>query len=380
MYIPMIDYLSFSANLENYPECAMQYFEELNRQKEAAKRVALDKSGEKAIITIGNKTFEVLPNGAQGYAFILHNSEYEIKIAQYKSKNDDYYPIMVRVYSECLWSKGPEKAYSDIYTWITENFGIIIDNKVSRMDLCCHTDCIKPNYEMIGNFKGKFRQKNIREYNRSVSGLEFGSRQGKVYCRIYNKSLEVKNSKKKTWFYEIWNDRGQNNDDVWNVEFELKREFFKEYQIESVEDAFARLNSMWEHCTVTWLVLTNNDASRIENCSINETWVHISNVFSDYVSDPIIQREKQLNADVNAMMPAAVGTITSLAARLGENDIHEVLFEFQVKGEQYLKNKAQTFENVINEKVSLLEYPNFNPMPHDLFAVKDKPKWWRDNK
>ena len=354
MVLPMIDYLSFSADVEQYSDCISHHLYDLNRLKELAKVYSANKTTDKATIDIGSKTFEVLANGANGYAFILHNSVYEVKLAQFRSKNDNFNPIKIRINSAGLWSKGPADAFADIYDWIIENFGLIIDNKISRLDLCCHTDSLKLDYNMIGKFKGLYRQKNTLEYNRSVNGLGFGSRSCKVFCRIYDKSLEVNQLRTKLWFFDIWEAAGMNKDEVWNVEFELKREFFKDYQIESVQDAFNHINSIWKHCTEKWLVLTNNDTTRIENSSINEVWQQISDSFGDYISSPLIKREKQLQADADALIPATIGIITTVAARMGENNIFEAWHLIREKGDQYLKNKSVTYKEKIDEKISLL--------------------------
>jgi len=354
MFIPMIDYLSFSADIDQYEDTIKLHLVELKLLKEEAKEYSTNKTNDKATIEIGGKTFEVLANGANGYAFILHNNEYEIKLAQFRSKNDNFYPIKVRIYAECLWAKGPEKAFNDIYSWITENFGQIINNKVSRLDLCCHTDSLKIDYDNVKDFKGLFRQKNIREYNRNVSAIEFGSRSCKVFCRIYNKTLETNQKRTKLWFFDIWQKHGLNKDKVWNVEFELKRDFFESYGIDTVEDAFCYLNSIWQYCTQKWLTLTNNNATRIENCSTNEAWRELSEVFADYVGEPLIKKEKQLSADADALIPAAIGNITTLAARLGENNIVEAWPIIKEKGEKYLRNKSATYKDKIDEKMSLL--------------------------
>ena len=36
-------------------------------------------------------TFEVLPNGKKGYAYILHNDLYEINLSQYRSRMKNFF-------------------------------------------------------------------------------------------------------------------------------------------------------------------------------------------------------------------------------------------------------------------------------------------------
>lgn len=126
MLIPMIDTLAFGLDIENYQEGISKYADELLRLKETAKEYSLHKLSEKATITIDEVTFKVLANGKEGYAFILHNSEYELNLAQFRSNKDNFYPVKVRIKSECLWSKGVEDAYQFIYERMSRSFGNIV--------------------------------------------------------------------------------------------------------------------------------------------------------------------------------------------------------------------------------------------------------------
>lgn len=178
---------------------------------------------------------------------------------------------------------------------------------------------------------------------------------GKVYCRIYNKHLEVVQKKVKTWFFDIWKNEGLKIEKVWNVEFELCREFLSDYHINSIEDAFSSLKSIWEYCTRHWLVKIEHDSDNISRCSINGTWKQIQIVFDDYNSRPLIKREKQLNHDAQSMIPATFGNITTYAAKIGMYDTAMVMRNLMTNGERYLKSKKMDFKKTVSEKESLLK-------------------------
>ena len=163
-------------------------------------------------------TFEVLPNGSRHHAYILHNDLYEIKLAMYRSSSGDSYPIFIKIKSVCLWSKGYIKAWEEIKTFIEKSIGEILDNKVSRIDICCHTDELDLISSDIDNFSGKFRSDEIYRSDRRLSGFTFRSgKNKKAFCRIYNKTLEIEQKRQKTWFYAIWKNHNMKNSDVWNV-------------------------------------------------------------------------------------------------------------------------------------------------------------------
>lgn len=51
----------------------------------------------KHIILIGNQTFQLLQNGSKGYAYILHNDFYKIKIAQHRSTSENFFPLFIKI-------------------------------------------------------------------------------------------------------------------------------------------------------------------------------------------------------------------------------------------------------------------------------------------
>lgn len=356
MFLPMIDTLIASIDLENYDDVTDTLTEKLESKKNEAKQALTENSNKIVTIQIGDMTFQVLPNGKKGYAYILHNDFYEIDIAQYRNRNVDFYPINIKIKSNCLWSYGPDGAWNYITQWITENIGDIAINKLSRMDLCCHTDQFYLVEEDIQKFKGRYYTDTIYHFRRKLNAMTFGSSAtGKIYCRIYDKHLEVEQKKVKKWFFEIWKNEGMNPEKVWNVEFQICREFLADHHINTVEDAFQRLKTLWEYCTRQWLVKIELDNQNISRCSTNLLWQQIQTAFDEFKSRELIKREKQLNYDAESMIPSTFGNITTYAAKIGIYDPAMVLTSLTRNGEKYLKSKKLDFKKVVSKKESLLK-------------------------
>lgn len=355
MYIPSIDTLCATIDIQNYEAVAQDLLTKLEAKKNEAKLAATNNASQKTTIKLGKQLFEVYPIGTMGYAYILSNDSYQVKLSQFRSKNENFYPIFIDISSAQLWSKGVEATWNDILQWVNTSIGKVKANKLNRLDLCCHTDSLELKEEDCTAFEGKFHEDTIYRFRRKVNAMYFGSRKNqKIICRIYNKSFEVKQNNKKLWFHDIWRENGLDIDKVWNVEFEIKREFFKEMQIESVEDALIRLNTLWEYCTKDWLIKKNNDRTRIERCTTNEVWADIQGIFKNFKSKEMIKREKQLECDAVALVPGTIGNITSFAARTGIEDFDEAMNLLKIHGYKYLFKKDKTYSEVIQEKKSLL--------------------------
>jgi|GEM_PF-864567 len=355
-HIPMIDTLIAFVDIKEYDETAQEILTLLQDKKNKAKAMLTENSSEKVTVEIGGMTFEVLSNGKKGYAYILHNDLYELDFAQYRSKNKDFYPICIKIKSECLWSMSPVNAWECIYRWITWNVGEILADRISRIDLCCQTDEFAVTSEDSEKFRGRYCTENAYKYRRKVNAMYFGSSaSGKVYCRIYNKYLEVTLKKNKTWFFDIWERNGLEAQNVWNLEFQINRDYLKDNCINTVNEAFERLRSIWEYCTCHWIVKIELDNERTTRCSVNEKWAELQQVFNEYKSLPLISREKQIKDDAEALIPSLYGTLTSFSARNGNTDLRSAINSMVVYGNSYLRSKKADFKEIVKTKQSLLD-------------------------
>lgn len=356
MYIPMVDTLFASTDIFDYEESTRELRKKLKERKEEAGLAATKQASTKVTIEIGNLTFQVLAYGKTGHAYILHNDLYEVNLSEFRSKNDDFYPVNIRIKSECLWSYGPERAWENIISWVQNNVGGVKTDKISRIDICVHTDNLELSQSDADTFKGKFHNQKIYLFRRKVTGMDFGfGSSSHLACRIYNKSLEVEQKGNKLWFKDIWSQNRMSDKKVWNVEFQINREFLKEHTIETVRDAFHRLKTMWSFCTENWIVKVNLDHTRVERCTINEVWKELQRAFDDFKHAPLIKRERQLAVDAEALVPGTFGNITTFAARKGITDMNLILAMLKVRGEEYLSHKEMSFTKAVNKKMSLMD-------------------------
>ena len=340
------DYMNKIANIDTiYILVDVEEFEQkeildyLREEKEKALLGANSTTTYKHLISINDLMFQLLPNGSQGYSYILRNNGYEIKVAQRKAKLDAFYPIQVRISAEYLWAYGILDSWSLIYNWLVETFGNVVRHKVCRIDLCCHIENIDfiTNYEKV--YKGKFKNKEVFYSGKQANAITFGSRKNKkIYCRIYNKTLEIQQTRKKHWFKEIWKKNNLNAKNVWNVEFELKSDILREFSLIEIPDIINNLKELWKYCTNEYLVKVDRTNQRIERCSINKEWKEIQKAYDNFNSIGLIHRNKQINIDAKALIPNIIGGITSYSARTGDLDITQAFNKIYEDSQKYFKN------------------------------------------
>ena len=356
MYLSMVDYLSFSVDIYGYAqdELCQTILERLEMKKHQSSNTGLREDMENAIIDISGWAFEVLGNGARGYAYILHNDEYEVRIAKYRSDNEDMYPLFIRIKQDGLWGNTPQGAYKGVMAWIRLTFGHVKAVKISRADLCCHTDQFQFTQNDIDRFRGKYRKETIRRSDKQLVGMEFGERTSPVFLRIYNKTKEVMEKGQKLWFFSAWGKEDADVSNVWNIEFELKRDFFKEIQVETVDQFFERLRDIWLYLTTEWIDFADLDNARFSRCSVNKEWAALSKSYDTECSRGQIKREKQTQIDSKTLIPQICGYMTKFGAMLKENDIYNV-FKLAIQSvNDYFEEKGMTFTDRANEKMELM--------------------------
>ena len=362
--ISNIDTIYILIDINNYETNCNKILQFLEREKEKAKLELVSNANSEHLVTINEMPFKLLSNGTRGYAYILHNAGYEVKISQFKSKIKSFMPLQIRISSEYLWSKGLIESWNIIANWVELTFGNIEENKISRVDLCMHTsdiDFIK-DYEI--SYKGKFKKDNISvvDYtNKKINSITFGTRKGKnIYSRIYNKTLEIKEKKIKSWFTEIWKKGNLDINNVWNLEFELKSEFLREFKIKTIDDLEKSLKDIWEYCTKQWLVKIDKTNARVERCKTNEQWIEVQRAYDDFKSVGLIKREKQLQMDADILIPNIVGNITSYSARKNIFDIDVAFKDLYNNSKKYLQVKQTSFETETKNKLHDLKESKVN--------------------
>lgn len=351
-----IDTLELTFDVFNYEESIQKYIPELEALK-SQRSDSLYKGDEtKGFINISGIDFEVMNVGKHGYAYILRNEDMELDIARWRSKKQEFYPIKVRFSAKLLWERG-RMAYSYVADFIRRSFNHFGLTKVSRVDLACHVDNISPDITEIDNFVGRYKQDKAYRYDRKLETLYFGSRNsGKCMCRLYNKTAKCLRENDNTWFFDIWYNANMNLLNVWNIEFELHRDFLREFDIETYDDLTVTIHDLWLYLTthwIRWCVPSHLERKRWETTA---TWETVQSAYAEFEFNGFTRREVQRVSDSTKYIPALSGFITSLAATLDYDDMDEALSYVKRSVQEYIsKRKGTTFDDIVDEKKKALK-------------------------
>ncbi len=256
-------------------------------------------------------------------------------------------PIRVNFYASYLWSYGYKKAYGKFLDWFNIFPGEIEKTRISRLDICIDTDRIAFGEEDRELFITRARAKanhcvdDSYTYGKKFSGFTIG-RGNPMLARIYNKKLEIE-TRGKEWFKAIWKENGWNEkDDVWRIEYQLRRKALRELNIDKVEDISEKEDQLWHYLTTNYLKMNH------------PKWEVLKKPLKPELK-PLI-REKIKQGDLNKISNQLIGLLISFGAYTDKTNIDHVQKNIKSKAEAKLKLKNTSFKNEVQKRrMSYLE-------------------------
>lgn len=363
------DWFSFTADFTKYNPKDNDALNPDENKQLARLFAELDEQREKpegdGFIDLGLFKFRVYNHGNRTFYYLLECDDLEIYLMRWRSKKEDNYPVYVHLKSQFLWSdiysvRTLEEKFRLVIEWLEDVLnGKYIASKINRCDLCYHTDEMPEPYDK-DQYVGAFTLDTERRTHRMISSIDLGSRKSeKLFYRSYNKFLEVR-AKKKEWFFAIWEHHGLNIRQVWNLEFQMKREFFTEAKrkiagrfFDTAEDVIAGQAAIWWYLTHDWVSYRIPDNERRSRWSIHPWWTKLA---SYHECEEKISRGRQRTLPTaNAIMPGLVGFLSAYAARTGDSLDGTLFDRLRADIENYDERSGVRFEDRADVKRRLMD-------------------------
>lgn len=387
------DWFSFTADFEKYNVVDLAdrkdlYDPEVNKHLSrlfAQLDEERSKEDGRGFIDLGMWKFEVLNHGSRSYYYLLHNDDMEIRLAKYRSRKEENFPVFVHFKSQFLWSdiyglSTLEDKFRLVIEWLQDVFnGKYITSKINRIDLCYHTDDIPLGFN-AEHFVGRHTLDTTRRTHRVISGIDIGSRRSnKLFLRCYNKFLEARATKKE-WFFKIWEHAGLNIRKVWNIEFQVDREFFSEFKVgrkrlDTAEEIIARMPTIWHYLTNDWITYRIPDNERRTRWSLHPWWESLLE-FAE-ATEKISRGKQRELPTATVLIPAIRGYLSSYAARMGGDINDGSLFQEVFKQIcDYEDVTGRKFEEDVDVKRSLMDpednITEIEQISNEISQVRDK--------
>ena len=342
MLVLGIDTLEFGIEIEEYEQVFRPLLGTFRILKEAAQE-----TGDEPEITIDNLTLKVHASGIHFYAYRLTCEDFTICFAEKELPNNT--PIWVRFSSGYLWSFMATGAFKRFMEWFRVFDVDVLGTKVSRADLCADTDEVSFTPSDAKGFVTRAKSKSRHcvdddHFDGKVfSGFTIGRGQP-MLARIYHKSLEVRKSGK-LWFYEVWGANGwEGVDEVWRVEFQLRRGVLKEVGVSNIHELFENIDGLWAYLTREWLTLRQpKRETNVSRWPLKRKWMEIAAAKFNHQTSPLVRRRVR-EGNLRQLMNQAAGLAVSIAA-LGDHDsLGETLQTLGYWTELRLSRKNTSFD------------------------------------
>lgn len=276
----------------------------------AEKREAMraSKRRDPVVVEIGGKGFMLGRGGtASGYPLKLDNSELGIECGEYNNPS-----FFVTYRSDALWHKGALQLHDDFERWAHGlRFNRSRDEGLSRVDFAFdfELEAIDFDEDCFVSLADKDAQ---HRKNRRVQTFRFG--QGDIVLRVYDKSAEIAESSGKTWFYPLW---GGVTENVWRVEFQIRKEVLKQFSIRTFDDLFSGCGDVLRYLVHdhTTLRVRQDDTNR-SRWPLHPLWALLQAHVATFPAQGVI---REVNADERLL---------------------EQMFRLAVSVEGYLKRSA----------------------------------------
>jgi hypothetical protein len=293
------------------------------------------------------------PGGkGENYRFHLQFEAYNLFIG--KSARPGSSPnVYLSISAKTLWLNGIDTALA----WIAEDLkaiggGSIQFVKVSRVDLCA--DFLIPgglSYEFLLSHKVTRNDKGNLFLDNKKNDLEtyyVADAKSPIQLRIYNKGLEVKKGVTKLWFLDLW--KRETSEDIWRIEFQVRRPALKQFGINSLADLKAKKAGLWDYLTSKWFTLRIPDNQKSERKNLHPFWCAVQGCFKQNDTGSGINRIYRSGGAVSPEwhLSHIDGCLSSLAAYLGITNRADAMLELQKRLER--RNNAKEFEEACIKK------------------------------
>ena len=281
------------------------------------------------VYPIGDHLFTVLPRGKGRFAFVLEDNWFHIQVSNACASALPLAHVQIR--SEYLTAVGAAEALRTLDAIVRELGEVAGPATISRLDLFVdfvgdHDLTGQPGFAWIK----RCRKRDIHEDRDRITGISFGAG-NEISARLYDKTVELLKSKK-TYLLALWAAKGwQDDETVWRMEFQARREALPE---ELKVAAFAALDheaAWWRYLCTEWLRLSipsEGDDTR-SRWPTHPVWEALANVWDVAADAPLLTRvSKARPPSDDAIFKGGFWGLSSFMAREGISDFSEGLGEF----------------------------------------------------
>jgi hypothetical protein len=335
-----IDSLYLSYQGEMHDDAAIR-LAELKRLAQSEQ----DSNSALAQFKVGDQILEVLGHGRPPYTYVLVDGWFRIEVAKAGAM---LLPMAYcKIASSLLTAKGHESALDALNKIITEIGSPEGHPNVSRIDICVDFTTDTPLDQLNElEFVTKARSSSRHIVSSQFSGFSFAAG-SPTSARLYNKSLEIVSKNHPRPDLELlWRQSGwDGNQDVWRLEFQLRRETLAAFELVSYPKTIESLQALWDYATQKWIRHTcpNSADTTQSRWPTSPFWQAIQKAHWDLEDAAPLSRiypDHGRAPSDNYLFINGLSSLTSFAAREGYIKAGDAVEAFLEAAKEFHDNRA----------------------------------------
>lgn len=315
---------------------------------DSKRAVARENDAAVSVIDFGSDwLFQCHAAGKKG-GFGYHISRDDVHLFFSTRENISQTPnLYLEIGSKSCWRPGHLLVVGQIIDFINFLGGVIENHKVSEVHLCCDVVGQKigelpvsdrSNWVCRVHQTGTFQKyENLRGVTAvsfadselsgrgqiQVSGVSMGSK-CTIHSVVYDKIYEGRrHPEKQAVFLDAWGESDWEGLAVTRVEYHLKREILKQFQIDTYDQLIENSDNVWAYLTGEWQRLVvpgqvDRENRHQDRALLHPFWQEIQTVkFGDGWSRDLIRETPPPSADIETMIRSMAGYALSLGVIVG---------------------------------------------------------------
>lgn len=289
--------------------------------------------------------------------------------------------MKIQINQFVLWEKGVEKAYEESLN-VLKSMGFLPHSaKLNRIDFACHSDQYTWN---ISDFKKFDYPRNFKDDNKpnffkvdvftgAFESVYYGARK-RLVLRIYDKSKEILD-KNKQYFYEIYRQHGMDINNVWNIEFEVRRPYLKDLKAE--DDTFKTVYDDFDTC------LREDGLSRLWS-HLMDKYSHVSSHWSrlkqgdenkfKQIAQYNLTVEKDIDSNFDREVAQIAGRLMSAVITDEDYSLDNAIYKFREKLLDLERDdKRKAWHELVEKKKQMIHSDHINKTIKKSLSSENKP-------
>ena len=225
--------------------------------------------------------------------------------------------------------------------------------KISRIDLFAD---FSADYDLASlpghHWVKRCKTRAIHEEGDKRTGVSFGPG-NELSARLYDKTREIEKSGK-DYMRPLWAMEGWRGEEVWRMEFQVRREGLPEAMLGPASEALVLCGNLWRYLCAEWLRLaipSDSDDTR-SRWPTHPVWEDLTRLWDIDPEAPPMTRvsKRQLPSD-DRLFRHGMSGLSSFMAREGITDLDEGLGEFLHAMHAYFEDPQREFPEGLQDYI-----------------------------